>query len=316
MWRYAYSWRRWLAFADDCSVPRIPAEPVHVALYLTEVLGGAKTFSVVRLASAAIAAFYHAVGLPSPTEHVLVHSVREAAQRLLPDGAGKKEPLALEHLEAICQRFAGPGCSLKDLMVCTAMSSAFFGFFRYADLAIIVADEVLFAQDDSWADIFLEERKTDQFREGQWAVLSAWAGSPACPVRLLRRLLERARPAPGEALFSAVRDGKYATGAPINYGTLRELFLEKFAAVGLDTSKFGTHSCRAGGATLAANAGVPDRMWREHGGWRSIRAASGYVKSSHAAKLAVTLSMLEGGYRHPARGTGRGGRGRGRGRGG
>ena len=306
MWRYGYSWKHWLAFAGECGVVAVPADPLHVALYLTEVVAGAKTFSVVRLASAAVAAFHHAVGLPSPTDATIVHSVREAAQRLLPDGAGKKEPMALEHLERICERFAGSDCTLADLVVCTAMSFGFFGFLRYADLAVVVADELLFAADDSWADVFLEERKTDQFREGQWVVLSAYRGSPACPVSLARRLLARARPAPGAALFSAVRGEAYASSAPIPYGELRSLFLEKFAAIGLDTSKFGTHSCRAGGATLAANLGVPDRMWREHGGWRSLRAATGYVKSSHESKLAVTRAMV---------GEAAGGRGRGRGRG-
>ena len=319
MWRYAYSYLRWRAFAEETGVPAIPAAPLHVALYLTEVAASAKTFSVVRLASAAVAAFHNAVGLPSPTDDVLVHSVREAAQRMLPDGAGKKEPLALEHLERICERFAGASCSLADLAVCTAMSFGFFGFLRYSDLAMVVADELLFAADDSWVDVFLEERKTDQFREGQWVVLAAFKGSPACPVSLARRLLARARPAPGAALFSAMRGEAYASSAPIPYGQLRSLFLEKFAAIGLDTTKFGTHSCRAGGATLAANLGVPDRMWREHGGWRSVRASTGYVKSSHASKLAVTQAMVgtaAGGRGRGGRGgrSGRGGASRGRGR--
>lgn len=311
MWRYAYSWRKWVAFAEEARTSFIPAKPLYVALYLTEVVSSANTFSVVRLACAAVAAFHTSVGLPSPTDHPMVHAVREAAQRLLPDGAGKKEPLALTHLEHICSRFAQPGCSLQDLMVCTAMSMAFFGFLRYSDLAVIVADELLFATDDTWLDVFLEERKTDQFREGQWVVLSAWAGSPACPVTLARRLLARVPLRPGAPLFSAVAGDEYADAAPIDYSALRRLFLEKFEAIGLDPAKFGTHSCRAGGATLAANCGVPDRIWREHGGWRSVRAASGYVKTAHAVKLAVTQAMLEGGYAAPGRGRGRRGRGRG-----
>ena len=55
---------------------------------------------------------------------------------------------------------------------------------------------------------------------------------------------------------------------------------------------FGLHSLRAGGATLAANSGVPDRLWMEHGGWRSFRSAVGYVKTSSEVKASVTNAMF------------------------
>jgi hypothetical protein len=290
MWSYTYSWKRFRAFYDGVGARCIPADPLVVALYLTEVMAAANTFSVVRLASAAVSAFHHAVGLPSPTDAKIVHSIREAAERRLPDGANKKEPLELRHLSTICERFATPDCTLEDLMVCAAMSLAFFAFLRYADLAMLRVDWVLTY--DHHLDLFLEERKTDQFRLGQWVVACAWVDSPACPVRLVRRLVERARLVGHRPLFSEVRDGAYASTKPIAYAKLRELFLTKFAAIGLDTTKFGTHSCRAGGATLAANNGVPDKLWMEHGGWRSARAAHGYVATAHSLKEEVMRAML------------------------
>lgn len=75
MVRYTYSWRRFCAFCEDVGEPCVPAKPLIVALYLTEVLAAANTFSVVRLASAAVAAFHEAVGLPSPTGDKMVHAV-------------------------------------------------------------------------------------------------------------------------------------------------------------------------------------------------------------------------------------------------
>lgn len=294
MARYTYSWRRFRAFCEDVGESCVPAQPLTVALYLTEVLAAAKTFSVVRLASAAVAAFHEAVGLQSPTNDKMVHAVWEAAHRMLPDGANKKEPLELRHLEAICACFAGPTCSLLDLMVCTAISLAFFGFLRYADLAELRVDWVLICSHH--LDLFLQQRKTDQFRLGQWLVVCAWVNSPACPVMLVRRLVERAGLAGHRPLFSKLTPtgDAYADAQPIPYATLRTLFLEKFAAIGLDTSKFGTHSCRAGGATLAANHGVQDKLWMEHGGWRSARAAQGYVKTAHGLKASVTQAMVGG----------------------
>ena len=68
--------------------------------------------------------------------------------------------------------------------------------------------------------------------------------------------------------------------------------LSAFQRIGLPVESFGTHSCRAGGAILAANLGIPDRHWMEHGGCRSERAANGYIKSSRQGKLGVTQEMF------------------------
>ena len=39
---------------------------------------------------------------------------------------------------------------------------------------------------------------------------------------------------------------------------LRDLFRKKLADLGFSPNEFGLHSLRAGGATVAANAKVPD----------------------------------------------------------
>ena len=64
--------------------------------------------------------------------------------------------------------------------------------------------------------------------------------------------------------------------------------LEKLALLGLDKSKFGLHSLRSGGASAAANAGVPDRWFKRHGRWRSENAKDGYVKDKLESRLEVS----------------------------
>ena len=66
----------------------------------------------------------------------------------------------------------------------------------------------------------------------------------------------------------------------LSYTRLRELLLEKVAQLGFDPALFGMHSLRAGGATVAANAGVEDRLFKRHGHWKSESAKDGYVKDS------------------------------------
>ena len=77
----------------------------------------------------------------------------------------------------------------------------------------------------------------------------------------------------------------------LSYSRMRELLLEKLEAVGLDPKLFSLHSLRSGGATAAANAGVPDRLFKRHGRWRSENAKDGYVKDSLSSRLSVTKGI-------------------------
>lgn len=59
---------------------------------------------------------------------------------------------------------------------------------------------------------------------------------------------------------------------------MRGLFIEAFKSIVPDISKFGLHSVRAGGATVCANSGLSDRLFKRHGWWRSESAKDGYIK--------------------------------------
>lgn len=61
--------------------------------------------------------------------------------------------------------------------------------------------------------------------------------------------------------------------------------MEKLSQIGLDKSKFALHSLRSGGASAAANAGIPDRWFKRHGRWRSENAKDGYVKDKLEDRL-------------------------------
>ena len=79
--------------------------------------------------------------------------------------------------------------------------------------------------------------------------------------------------------------------ANLSYTRARELVLDMLGAVGLDRKLFSLHSLRSGGATAAANAGVPDRCFKRHGRWRSETAKDGYVQDKLECRLAVSKSL-------------------------
>lgn len=290
MARYTPLWEKFKAWASTVQAAVLPADPLIVALYLLMLSQIVGSHSSVKMALAAIGAFHGFASLPSPSEQPIVKAVMAAARRRLAGGVNKKEPLLWEHVQKMAQLFVFNGCPLADLMITTAVAVAFCGFFRYDDLTKIFVDWIVFSE--SHMEIFLESRKNDQYREGHWVAISAIPNCVSCPVRLTLALIERAQLQGHRPLFSAVcRLGVYKSAA-ISYSNMRELMLEKFESIGLPRDRFGTHSCRAGGATAAANAGVPDRVWMEHGGWRSHRAAAGYIKTSLQVKLSVNHTMF------------------------
>ena len=59
-----------------------------------------------------------------------------------------------------------------------------------------------------------------------------------------------------------------------------------------DTHMYGSHSCRKGGATAAAAAGVEERLIRRHGNWRS-ECVHIYIAETLKNKLSVSSSILK-----------------------
>ena len=50
----------------------------------------------------------------------------------------------------------------------------------------------------------------------------------------------------------------------LSYSRLRELLSDRIQGLGMDPKQFGMHSLRVGGATAAANTGMPDRLFKRH----------------------------------------------------
>ena len=78
---------------------------------------------------------------------------------------------------------------------------------------------------------------------------------------------------------------------PLSYITMREHFRGKVLELGYPVSGYGLHSLRAGGASAAARARVPDRLFRQHGRWRSETAKDGYIEDLVENCLTVSRSI-------------------------
>ena len=147
--------------------------------------------------------------------------------------------------------------------------------------------------------INLDRSKTDQLRKGSQVVISESLSIHTCPVKIFRRYLREVKRSPvesGHYVFRALYKSKsghrlVSVNKPLSYSTIRDYFKASFKGFVPDISAYSTHSLRAGGATTAANAGVPDRLFQRHGRWKSVSAKDGYVDDSLNSRLSVSMKL-------------------------
>ena len=141
-------------------------------------------------------------------------------------------------------------------------------------------------------ELFIASSKTDKLRNGD-SVLIARTGNSTCPVGIIRRYINATKEPslsnnylfrPINAKKQALRQGK------LSYTRIREVVIGMFKGVVTDVSVF-VLSFRSGGATAAANAGVPDRHFKRHGRWKSETAKDGYVKDLLSSRLQVSRNI-------------------------
>ena len=111
---------------------------------------------------------------------------------------------------------------------------------------------------------------------------------------MINRYLDRAGLSCDNPLFCQLSKTKCdykPRSKDLSYSRLRQLVLEAFKGIVIDISAIGTHSLRSGGATAAANSGVPDRLFKRHGRWTSESAENGYVQDSLSSRLSVSKAL-------------------------
>ena len=77
----------------------------------------------------------------------------------------------------------------------------------------------------------------------------------------------------------------------LSYTRVRELLIAIWRELRFATDHLGLHSLRAGGASAAANAGVPDHLFKRQGHWRPDTAKDGYIKDSREALMSVSKNL-------------------------
>lgn len=291
--KYLRAFRRWKTWAASYKLQPLPAKPHQFVLYLQHLAEESKSRAAVEEACNAVSWIHSSAGLISPMSDPFARATLEGLQRTLAKPVVKKEPISIEMLGAIVQDAEKSG-SLSDLRLATACLLSFSGFLRFSELINLRPCDFTISQD--MMKIRIVSSKTDQFRQGD-ELLVARTNNLTCPVAMLERYMCRTditcdderfifRPIQRTKMGEKLRES-----GRISYSCLRGLFRKKLGELGFPVEEFGLHSLRAGGASAAANAKVPDRLFKRHGRWKSENAKDGYIKDDVESRLDVSRHL-------------------------
>ena len=138
--KYKSGWLRWREWAlSKIGVPVIPAKPLHIALFISELAkrSSENNIGVSSIESAVYAIKWgHAMaGFEAcPVSHPLVKFALEGAKRRLARPVQPKEPLSVSTVQAIATHFAS-SASLSDLRFLFILLVGFAGFFRIDEIS-------------------------------------------------------------------------------------------------------------------------------------------------------------------------------------
>ena len=289
---YNRAFRRWKQFSNDkLNGKAFPASPFHVALYLQHLIEETHSPSAVDSAFYGLKWAHDVAGIPSPTDDPIVETVRTASKRVLGTSVlSRKEPISATLIHDIINKSdLGNPVELRNV---TMYVLSFAGFFRFDDVSRIRRSDISFRE--GFMVVKVLKSKNDQLRKGDEVVISQLSSS-ACPVELLKRYLAMFKIPPDskDFIFKPISKGKgfcklVAPDKPISYSTIRGAFCRDLLSLGVEPSKFGLHSLRSGGATMAANNGVNDRVFQRHGRWKSVQAKDTYVDDNLEQRLEVS----------------------------
>lgn len=289
---YFNSFKRWERFIISQGHNALPAQPVHVALYLTHILNNGSTFHPVINAIYGIKWAHEINGLRDPTTNTFVTSILESSKRVAPKKRDKKEPVSTENIISICEMFKNSIDLLVIRDLCMMLLS-FAGFLRYDEVSSLCYSDI--KVHESHLVLHIQKSKTDQYRQSTEVLISRGT-TVACPYNMFLRYINLVgfgdQYDSNFYLFRPVyRSGStcklISKNKKLSYTAARESILRRLKLV-CPGCNLGLHSFRSGGATVAANANVSDRCLKKHGRWKSDSSKDGYIVDSTENRLKIS----------------------------
>jgi integrase len=268
---YRTGWAQFARWCDEHGVTPLPASAETVAFYMADLAKVAKP-ATIDLRLAAISAAHRAAGYDTPTKEEAVRLVRRGVRRTLGTAQRQVRPLTVPELRRMVGGLGSDPAGCRDRAL---LLLGFAGALRRSELVgLDVAD---FTEGNDGLTVRLRRSKTDQEGAGRTVGIPYGSKEATCPVRAWRAWLKVSGITEGPAFRAVDRHGHI--GETRLTGQVVALVLKRHAArVGLDPAEVAGHSLRAGLATSAAAAGVPERVIAEQTGHKGTAMLRRYIR--------------------------------------
>ena len=268
---YRADWADFSAWCAENERQALPASPVVLADYLAHLAdSGLKASTIVRRCSG-IARAHRLAGHRSPLQGVAKETL-SGIRRTLGMSADQVAPITVAELRRLVQVAGEDLHGARDRAL---LLVGFAGALRRSELVGIDVGDVRDTEDG----LILSIRRSKVDQEGQGRLVGIPYGSrpETCPVRAVRRWLERADIVDGPLFRPVDRHGNVGEARLSDRAVaLRIQALAKRA--GLDELHFAGHSLRAGLVTAAAAAGVAENDIARTTGHRSVATLRRYIR--------------------------------------
>jgi site-specific recombinase XerD len=268
---YASDWRDFSSWCQAHHRLDLPALPETIAIYLTTLAESHKVSTLTRRISA-ISQAHQATGFDSPTQAPVVRQLMKGIRRTLGTAQTGKSPVKVEHLRTI---IAGldPGRAL-DVRDRALMLVGFAGAFRRSELVGLNIEDFEFNEDG--LVVHLRRSKTDPEGQGRKVGIPYGLAPTTCPVRAVEAWVEVLQIAEGPLFRAVDRHGRIHRTRLTPQSVA--LVVKKLMAKAGIPGDYAGHSLRAGLATAAAAAGVPERAIMAQTGHRSLATLRKYIR--------------------------------------
>jgi integrase len=268
---YRTGWVQFTAWCDGHGVTPLPAGAETVACYVADLAQAARP-STIDARLAAISAAHRAAGHDSPTKAEAVRLVRRGVRRTLGTAQRRVRPVTVPELRAMLE---GLGADLAGCRDRALLLLGFAGALRRSELVGLDVADITEGTDG--LTVRLRRSKTDQEGAGRTVGIPFGSNPVTCPVRAWLAWLDVSCITEGAAFRPVDRHGHIGTTRLSGQAVV--LVLKRLAArAGLDSAEVAGHSLRAGLATSAAAAGVPERVIAQQTGHKGTAMLRRYIR--------------------------------------
>ena len=278
---YKTDWADFTTWCEARALTSLPAQPVTVGNYLSDLAKGdpaagrpPRAVATLQRRLAAISQAHKLAGHPSPSKDEWVRTVMKGIRRQLGTAQHRVAPAVTDVLRQWVRHLPDSLLGTRDRAL---LLLGFAGAFRRSELAGLDVGDVRFVPEGLL--ITLRRSKTDQEGEGIVKGIPFGDWAETCPVRALKAWLKAPGLKEGPLFRPLNRHGKIKPKR-MNAGDIATVIKRTAAAAGFEAEEFSGHSLRAGLVTSAIAAGVDDRTAMKQTGHRDRRTFDRYVRDS------------------------------------